>query len=137
LPPSYLAPEDWAGSETYLFGVDLFNEGFFWEAHELWEALWLGAKGRDDDDSAEFLQGLIQCAAARLKVAQERPRGLQRLTASGCGFLRAVAERRGEHYMGLHIPSFVAAMSRYASAPGKEIEPWLVLASGRVSSEDV
>lgn len=41
-------------------GVELFNAHEFWHAHEAWEELWLVASG----DEKQFLQGLIQLAAA-------------------------------------------------------------------------
>ena len=34
-------------------GIDLFNKKKFFEAHEIWEKLWLNAKEK------KFLQGLI------------------------------------------------------------------------------
>src|SRR6059058_3393109 len=53
---------------TYLYAIDLFNHGFFWEAHEAWEALWhaAGRKGR----TADFLKGLIKLAAAGVKARE-------------------------------------------------------------------
>ena len=54
---------------VFLYGVDLYNHGYLWEAHEAWEGLWHQAKR--DALQAEFLQGLIQCAAAALKVVVE------------------------------------------------------------------
>jgi predicted metal-dependent hydrolase len=41
-------------------GVDHFNAGEFWDAHESWETIWLEA----ESDVHLFLQGLIQLAAA-------------------------------------------------------------------------
>jgi uncharacterized protein len=41
-------------------GVALFNAQEFWHAHEAWEELWLQESGEEK----EFLQGLIQLAAA-------------------------------------------------------------------------
>ena len=51
--------------EEFLFGVDLFNAGYYWEAHEAWECLWIacGRKGQ----RARLLQGLIKLAAAGVK----------------------------------------------------------------------
>lgn len=48
-------------------GVELFNTGRFFEAHEAWEEIWL-----KDKESLEgrFLIGLIQYAAFLLKVKQ-------------------------------------------------------------------
>src|SRR5580658_6893270 len=28
------------GSNVFLWGLDLFNHGYYWEAHEAWESLW-------------------------------------------------------------------------------------------------
>lgn len=41
-------------------GVEQFNRGEFFDAHETWEAIWLPASGADK----VFLQGIIQLAAA-------------------------------------------------------------------------
>lgn len=57
-------------------GVDLFNQRQFWHAHEAWEELWLKAEG----DRKQFLQGLIQLAAAYHHVQRgTSPRGAVRL----------------------------------------------------------
>ena len=34
-------PDDWRACRDYLYGIDLFNHGFYWEAHEAWEGLWV------------------------------------------------------------------------------------------------
>lgn len=49
-----------AERELLLEGVERFNRGEFWDAHESWEAIWLEAS----DPTKRFLQGLIQLAAA-------------------------------------------------------------------------
>lgn len=41
-------------------GIERFNEGRFWDAHESWETLWLDS----DEPEKTFLQGLIQLTAA-------------------------------------------------------------------------
>ena len=33
-------PEQWHLCRPYLYGIDLFNDGYYWEAHEVWEGLW-------------------------------------------------------------------------------------------------
>lgn len=65
-PESYaLTPENWQAHEYYLFGIDLHNHGFFWEAHVWWEAVWKATpKGRERD----FVQGLIKATAGALKA---------------------------------------------------------------------
>ncbi len=59
-------PAAWRKLEDWLWGVDLFNAFFFWEAHEAWERLWVAQP--KDSLPAMVLQGLIQIAAALLKV---------------------------------------------------------------------
>ncbi|MEX1117500.1 MAG: DUF309 domain-containing protein [Terrimicrobiaceae bacterium] len=55
----------------YLAYFECFNEGDYYEAHDVLEHLWL--KGRDDNHS--FFKGLIQFAGAfvHLKKQYERP----------------------------------------------------------------
>src|SRR6516162_1991742 len=61
-------PENWSASRDYLFGIDLFNHGYYWEAHETWEGLWHAA-GRQGP-TGDLLKGLIALAAAGVKVRQ-------------------------------------------------------------------
>ena len=69
----------------FLEGIHDFNSGKFWEAHEAWETLWLSA----ESDLEQFLQGLIQVAAAYHHVQRETYRGAPRLFAAGLKRLEA------------------------------------------------
>lgn len=69
----------------FLEGIDHFNRHEFWDAHESWEQIWLQA-----DESAQFLQGLIQIAAAYHHI--------QRGTIRGAGRLFEAARKRLEPY---------------------------------------
>jgi uncharacterized protein len=71
-----LDPARWRTSGEYLYGVDLFNHGFYWEAHEAWESLWhaAGRKGA----VATWLKSLIKLAAAAVKLREGKARGVQR-----------------------------------------------------------
>jgi len=68
---------DWRECEHYLFGVDLFNEGYWWECHEVLEGLWHAAG--IGSEAGHVLQAVIQCAAAHLKASSDRPTGAKRL----------------------------------------------------------
>lgn len=61
----------------YLYGIDLFNHGFWWEAHEAWEPLWKACERGSGERL--FLQGLIQYAAFLLKWDQRNKRSAVRL----------------------------------------------------------
>jgi len=56
-------------------GVEHFDAGDYFAAHELWESLWLEVAGAEK----VFLAGLIQVAAGLLKRSQGRIVGATRL----------------------------------------------------------
>ncbi len=58
-------------------GLDYLRAGYFWECHEVLEAVWLALP----DPSAErhMVQAVIQLANARLKLAMGRPKATLRL----------------------------------------------------------
>jgi predicted metal-dependent hydrolase len=66
-------------SHYFAEGVAHFNQREFWEAHESWETIWLVAQS----DVEQFLQGLIQVAAAYHHVKKGTIRGAIRLFEAG------------------------------------------------------
>ena len=115
-PPKveFVAPDRWRESSDYLFGCDLYNHGYWWEAHEAWEGLWqvcdkTGPQGR-------FLQGLIQVAAAHLKLRLGRLDGTHRLLCRGLEHLRfAAGEAPDCAFMGLELVVFAEQVEAYLS----------------------
>ena len=75
LPDLNHAP--WEACPHYLFGIDLFNEGYWWECHEVLEALWHAAG--IGTPAGHALQAIIQCAAAHLKTLTGQLAGGRRL----------------------------------------------------------
>lgn len=67
-----------ASNPRWLYATDLFNAGFYWEGHEVWEGFW-HAFGRTSPE-AKFIQGLIHLAAACVKIRQGKPAGVARHT---------------------------------------------------------
>jgi uncharacterized protein len=76
-------------NETYLYAIDLFNHGFYWEAHEAWEALWHAA-GRTGA-AADFLKGLIKLAAAGVKAREGRAAGVRQHAQRAAELFHAVS----------------------------------------------
>lgn len=111
LPPP-LEPTRWQESRAYLHGIDLFNHGYYWEAHEVWEGLWRAA-GRAGP-TADFLKGLIKLAAAGVKVRQGQPRGVASHAAGAAEHFRAIADEQGEDscYLGLRLRDLLAFAGR-------------------------
>jgi predicted metal-dependent hydrolase len=65
-----------AANSRWLYALDLYNAGFYWEAHEVWEGFW-NALGRTTPE-ARFVQGLIHLAAAAVKIREGKPAGVAR-----------------------------------------------------------
>src|SRR6202140_3959527 len=66
-------------------GINLFNSGRYWDAHEAWEHAWMpDRKGPD----AGFYKGLIQVAAGCLHYGRRNRRGAMNKWGSGGEYLR-------------------------------------------------
>ena len=67
-----------------LHGVAAFNAGRFFEAHEIWEALWNETVGEEK----RFVQGLVQLAAGYLKLSSAQYPGALKLLTRACQTLQ-------------------------------------------------
>lgn len=92
---------NWHKSMRYLYAIDLFNNKYFWEVHEVLEKLWLET-GKDSPEGT-FLKGLIQLAVALLKKIADNKRGLTRLTEKAIPKLNT----QTGIYLGIDIDSFM------------------------------
>jgi Domain of unknown function (DUF309) len=121
------------GRLAFRFGVDLFNAGCWWEAHEAWEGLW----ARTVRGCALFhlLQGLILLAAGQVQARAGRARGALRLTGRALQRLHA-AQRHGAGALPLGLPlaQTLAALEAWRHGEGdpegplaSERPPWLWL----------
>ncbi len=90
--------------DTYLYGIDLFNAQFYWEAHEVWESLWLVAR-RFDASLSELSASTGELRSGAGWEAHEAWEGLCR-----------AAERRGT------TARFLKALIKLAAAGVKHLE---------------
>jgi predicted metal-dependent hydrolase len=80
-------------------GVELFNEGSYWEAHEAWEEEWTPDRHGPDRG---FLKGLIQVAAGCLHATRGNRRGTVNKWRSGLAYLQPyLPVHRGVELAGL------------------------------------
>lgn len=114
----------WMEDEDYLDGVDLYNAGYFWEAHEAWEAAWKTV-GRGSLPGL-FLQGLIQVSAALLKRELGSPRGVERLSRKGIEKLERV-RRSSESCCGIDLGCFIREIEQFLANPGPSAHPGIRL----------
>ncbi len=73
-------------------GVEHFNAGRFWHAHEDWEDLWKSLKGVAEQKLVDGVQGLIQIAAMLLNHERQKVRGVTNLWAKASSKLDPVID---------------------------------------------
>lgn len=106
-----LSEENWKENEAYLYGVDLFNHEFYYEAHEVWEELW-HVTGHDTLEG-KFLKAMIQLSAIQLKVSLQEKKPAERLRHSACKILLDLSlaeEVVATHYMGFSLHHFIKTL---------------------------
>ncbi|ASP22948.1 hypothetical protein ANTHELSMS3_04345 [Antarctobacter heliothermus] len=89
-----MTPADLAHSDAFRHGLFYLERGFYWEAHEVLEPVWMVLP----EGSAErrFVQALIQTANGQLKLRMDRPKAALRL----CAIVRELLpEARGVQIM--------------------------------------
>ncbi len=107
--------ELWKDNQEYLFGIDLYNYHYYWEAHEAWEGLWIASVRNSSEH--RFLQGLIKLGAALLKIRMAEYEiqdliGARNLASSGIDLLSKVGI---DQFMGLEIPKFLESYQDFVN----------------------
>ncbi|WP_420569281.1 DUF309 domain-containing protein [Thalassovita sp.] len=98
-------PDQLQQTPAWIAGLSYLEEGFFWEAHEVLEPVWMALPLASDE--REMAQALIQLANACLKREMGRPRAVLRI----CGLVRAHLDRiGGGQVMGQRCPDLLEAV---------------------------
>jgi hypothetical protein len=97
--PIPVAPEVSLRSDAFLWGLDLFNHGYYWEAHEAWEGLWQVAD-RDGPLSMLF-KGLILLSAAGVKIRERKNAAAARHAKRAASLFRQRPDRAFERALGM------------------------------------
>jgi hypothetical protein len=86
-------------------GLDLFNRGFYYECHDIWEELWADSKGQ----TKIFYQALIMSAVSLYHFGNENLEG-----ALSCfGKASKKFDQLPNIFLGLDIGEFVAEMGEF------------------------
>jgi predicted metal-dependent hydrolase len=101
-------------------GVELFNSGRYWDAHEVWEHEWMpDRKGAESG----FYKGLIQVAAGCLHYTRHNRRGAVNKWRSGADYLRPyLPEHRG-----IDLARLVRSVDGYLAEMGERRWPELAM----------
>ena len=89
-----------APRELLQLGIDLFNAGRYFEAHEAWEEVWLEAPRA----LRAFYQGLIQVAAGFVHLTRNEYAGTERLLEEGVAKL----EKYAPDFLGVAVERLAA-----------------------------
>ncbi len=110
--PETTDPEKWRENRTYRYGWSLFEGGFYWEAHEVWEPVWLAC--RPNSLEKVFLRAAIQLTNAFLKEAMGKKNAARRLfdeVEGLAGELETALGAENKSYMGVDLTRFAQRKS--------------------------
>lgn len=83
-------------SEEFAWGQDLFNHGYYWEAHEAWEGLWqIANRG---SPLRAFLKGLILLSATGVKIREGKRTPAIRHAGRAGALLRDLTTAPHDHF---------------------------------------
>jgi hypothetical protein len=112
---------DGADSPLFRRGVELFDAGYYWEAHEAWEALWHAAGRRGA--MADVLRGLIKLAAAGIKVRERREDGVRTHARRAAECFASARQQGGAHQLGLDLDLWIERARAIAENPPADPGP--------------
>jgi hypothetical protein len=115
---SELSFEDLAASKAFRGGLEAFDAGYFWEAHELWEAVWICLPPASAE--RQLLQGLIQLANAGLKNRMGQASAAKRILALADAALLEATRRCPDATFGMVLARVDDLRTQAANIPEKE-----------------
>jgi predicted metal-dependent hydrolase len=95
-------------------GGQLFDDGMYWEAHEVWEEVWRRRAGQPDRD---FLKGIIQGAAGMWHVTQGNYKGAVSVLGRAVQYLEPYRPERE----GIDVEALWRALRAAATESGRAL----------------
>ncbi len=103
---SEMTPQELADCDAFHAGRAAFDAGYYWEAHELWEAVWMCLPPAGAERL--FMQGLIQLANVGLKRRMGRIQAAERVLMRADSALAEVRHRADGPVMGVNAKTVEA-----------------------------
>jgi len=100
-------------------GIALFDAGYYWEAHELWEVLWhvFGRHG----PKADVLKGLIKLAASGVKVREKQRHGVVTHASRAAETFVKARDCGGERLFGFDLNELINLARAIADKPPEDV----------------
>jgi hypothetical protein len=112
--PAKVSNANWRDVLPYLYGFDLYASEYFWEAHEVWEPVWMACAPNSRD--RQLLAGLIQLANACLKLEMDRIPAVRRLLKEAMQHVAEAAQEPHDGFlMGLAVGRLARSLAAYAA----------------------
>ena len=103
---------------NFYIGIDLFNDGKYWDAHEAWEEIWQELSDDTEDDWEIILRGMIQFAAGLHGCASQKK-------TEGRGNLKKAVEKLNlfkEQFWTIDIEKIVLDINKKMDHPPSLLE---------------
>ena len=110
-----ITAQNWFKSPAFVYALDLFNAQYWWETHEVLELIWI--ETGKTTNSALFIQGIIQVAAALVKNKQGNLAAALRLSDKGFKKIESHCDQNPD----INIQSFKTAVIDYLSTTSDEV----------------
>lgn len=110
MAPAITDAENADKNRTWCYGLQLIDAGFFWEAHEVLEPVWLNC--RPNSRERFLVQGLIQYANAALKFSMGRPAAARRLITMAQDHLKDASSGGADVLMDVSITDYRKRLDR-------------------------
>lgn len=105
-------------SDEFAWGADLFNHGYYWEAHEAWEEIWQVAER--GSALRALLKGLILLSAAGVKIREGKRAPAMRHAGRAAGLFRQLSKIPHDafsHALGMSLAMLADIAEASVNAP--------------------
>jgi hypothetical protein len=118
LCPPHVTEEGAAANEAWAYGLRLFNDGYYWEAHEVLETVWMQAAPNSRERA--LVRAVIHLANGALKLAAGKPAAAKRLAALATDSVAASHAGGLDRVMGLAADELRAIAGGLAEGDPRE-----------------
>ncbi len=119
--PLAVTDANWRDCPPYLHGLDLYASAYYWEAHEMWEPVWLATQPNAREH--QLMVGLIQLANAALKLRMQQTNAAGRLARLALLQLGECRRADLRPLMGVDVDALIAGVQQFADQAGGRMAP--------------
>ena len=112
-----LSIDNFSVHEDYLFALDLINNGYYWESHVYFEAIWHAHNRKGD--TAIYCKALVKIAAGAIKYKQGRLSSANRLFE---GSVELLSNLEDNIYLGIPIRDLIDISEDWMNGGKQKIE---------------